>query len=291
MSEIDYMMKVTRYFFVIFFILVFKIDFREAVSLLPSVIWDPSHPLFGCEEPTINVKIGYSINMQCPMNTLTTYLTSSDESTFNGNVYFLGNDTKKYKSVNVTNSQILLTCNGKNTYTQLNFSEHGSLQTFKRGKTYYAVGVSKTSSKETKTTRLRFNVCDDRNDANCGICKSEACYYSKCYWKCGSWVDAAYYKADTCKALKARKCVNKMLGEDKYENMYTNEECAVERHASGMMTGLVTIIVILLLLSIFLAISYRRVYTRRIHEHPDNRPTPFSHSSDGHHDQEVEQDL
>jgi hypothetical protein len=232
-------------------------------STYPSIYWNPWNPIFACDDPTINVRIGDTINFLCPTDQYKFYIPpTTDVNNIYENLWFL-DDEKQFDNCNATFGRQLLRCDGgqnsRKHYT-ISFRDvvtSANAIEFEKGKTYYLVGTgyrtldklddrvggscNSVSVKDQFKLRLKIKVCKD--DERCDICKTDGCYYQSCGRNCTPWVvhRSVPTTSGGCLKIETRTCLYPYLDEKtKTEYRETNQstsECVKQIVEVGKQTG------------------------------------------------------
>jgi len=232
-------------------------------STYPSIYWNPWNPIFACEDPTINVRIGDTINFLCPSDEYKFYVPpSTDVNVIHENLWFLNDQEDAYNSCNATGGRQLLRCDDQPNsakYYTISFRDvptSANALEFAKGKTYYLIGTGfrvvdeldsrvggsceRTQGGGQFKLRLKIKVCD--NDEQCDICKSEGCYYKDCKKTCTPWsVRSVLSSEGQCLKMETRECNHPFL-QDKSRTEYresnqSDAECNKSTAQIGQQRG------------------------------------------------------
>ena len=218
-----------------YFLNVFLLSFTwfesMEASVYPAVVWDHMNPLFGCDEPKINIRIGDIVNFVCPSDEFNFFESSSQLKLTYENLYYLGSNKEQFQTCNATGMKKILYCDGGNTnmYT-ITFRDIQTSQDslkFTKGETYYFIGTGFRSITNLNQTvggscnngenklRLKIYICKD-NEKDCDTCKTAGCYYKDCgNLTCQPWAsDGKIYKnsSQLCSEFQKRTCKNDFVG-------------------------------------------------------------------------------
>lgn len=220
--------------------------------VLPSIIWDPTRPIFACDDPTIHVKLADRVNFICPHNELTSYMADQKESgkMFYENLYFLGTDKEAFETCNATNGKLLLRCSQRDSFESVfnivfrPYKTKPGAIVFSEGKNHYFISTAYRTKENLDNKingscntvekdgyyklRLKIYVCTAKEieDGMCNVCKSEGCYYKDCATSCTPWKDDTMKSVNSnCSMLQKRECTNRLLVSSRYEYQEVPWKC------------------------------------------------------------------
>lgn len=230
-------------------------------STYPSIYWNPWNPIFACDDPTINVRIGDTINFLCPTDEYKFYIPpSTDANNMYENLWFLDNP-QQFKSCNATGGRQLLRCDGGQnsrkhfTITFRDVVTSADAIEFEKGKTYYLIGTGHRTLEKLDDKvggscnnanvdgqfklRLKIKVC--RDNEKCDICKTDGCYYKSC--NCTKWTTHRTVPTEDggCVKVEKRTChpyLDETSRIDYRETNTSSSQCASARQVEvGKQTG------------------------------------------------------
>jgi len=236
-------------------ITLFLLNIKNVFVSRPPIFWDPSHKLFSCKDPIVNVKENDLLKFVCADKDISSK-PNAHSSTLHEVAYLLDyTKEQEYENCDARDhDNVLLNCTSKYMVTQHRITQNAlspDAPSFTPGKTYYVIAPSYRTSNMINNMvggscndtsdggyhlKLKVHVCTDQEiqDGDCKLCESEGCYYEACGKQCDDWIDPV---DNDC--YKQRLCNNTLLNTqfkeyEKIDNCQTSNNPAV---TTGKKTG------------------------------------------------------